>query len=334
MRLRLPSPTAAALAARHLIWNYHMLVPKTQIVLSASTATPSAVNLRAAANDADGGDAAQQESQQPDESRDTEREASSNWRVHLPPELAALMDGDTADAATIVGVESADKARRRLFALAKQQELIERDERKKRIQTRALRAARAIAARKLNGWDQEEAARRLGYANSTQLSLLEGGSREINLDHVMRFADLYHVSTDFLLGRTPSEVELDARRLATSRVEDELRRIADSLMTYSSASNRAIGGTTLETVRTLVTHARGVSSAMARVDGPALDSVKGGGTLAFAVEQLEEVAIEATRAITGYDGEVQRLRDLLCTPPANDSNGSNSAGKNAPPQAA
>ncbi|MEJ8811822.1 helix-turn-helix transcriptional regulator [Variovorax ureilyticus] len=254
-----------------------------------------------------------------DDEDDREAIEQTDWRQHLPPELAALMNDGTADAEAVVGTKSAAKARRRLMELVKTQEQIEKAQRKERAQDRALRAARAIAARKLNGWDQEEAARRLGYANSTQLSLLESCSREINLDHVMRFADVYRVSTDFLLGRTPTEVELDARRLAASRVEDGLRHIAGTLMAYIGASDCAIGGPTVETVRALVTHTRAVSSAMARIDGPALDSVKGGTTLAFAIEQLEEAAMDAARAITGYDGEVQRLRDLLRTSASNDA---------------
>lgn len=270
---------------------------------------------------------AQSESDQMDDADDAEPEGPPDWRAHLPAELAALMDGDMADAVADVGTKDAGKARRRLMALAKSQELVEQERRKKNVQARALRASRLIAARKLNGWDQEEAARRLGYSNSTQLSLLESGSREAKLDHVIKAADVYHVSADFLLGRLPSEVELDARTVASGRVLEGLQHVADTLMRYVDASDRTTGGPTVETVRNLAMHARAVSSAMARIDGPALDAIKGGSTLAFSVEQLEEVAMEAARGITGYEGEVQRLRDLLRSAPANDPSWAEPTGK-------
>lgn len=55
--------------------------------------------------------------------------------------------------------------------------------------------------RKKHGWTAKEVGKRLGIAEST-VSGYENGHRSPPLDLLVRFADLYGVSTDYLLGRT------------------------------------------------------------------------------------------------------------------------------------
>ncbi|WP_028211547.1 helix-turn-helix domain-containing protein [Paraburkholderia mimosarum] len=69
-----------------------------------------------------------------------------------------------------------------------------------------------IVARVMSGMTAVEAAEKLGYANSTQLSLIESGKRKIPDDRqfLVDAARVYSVSCDFLLGLSP-HMEYDAR---------------------------------------------------------------------------------------------------------------------------
>ncbi|MEM5367915.1 XRE family transcriptional regulator [Paraburkholderia azotifigens] len=69
-----------------------------------------------------------------------------------------------------------------------------------------------IVARVLSGLSAVEAAAAFGYANSTQISLIESGKRPIPRDHqfLRQASSVYSVSCDFLLGLSPHQ-EYDAR---------------------------------------------------------------------------------------------------------------------------
>ena len=67
--------------------------------------------------------------------------------------------------------------------------------------------------RKERGISQKEAAKELGISQAL-LSHYEKGIRECGLDFVVRSADFYHVSCDYLLGRSPE------RSGATLQMED------------------------------------------------------------------------------------------------------------------
>jgi transcriptional regulator with XRE-family HTH domain len=61
-------------------------------------------------------------------------------------------------------------------------------------------ARRFIAARKLSGLDQQQAAARLGYRNSSQLSKIESGQSGAAVYVIQRAAIAYGVSMEFLTG--------------------------------------------------------------------------------------------------------------------------------------
>lgn len=69
-----------------------------------------------------------------------------------------------------------------------------------------------IAARGVLGMSGAEAAKRFGFSNSTQLSLIESGQRKTPNDwEFLRLASIaYGVSTDFLLGLSP-HIEIDGK---------------------------------------------------------------------------------------------------------------------------
>jgi transcriptional regulator with XRE-family HTH domain len=78
-------------------------------------------------------------------------------------------------------------------------------------------------------WKQDLVAKRLNV-NVNAISRYESDLREPSLDLLYRIADLFHVSTDYLLGKT------DQRTLDTSGLTDEeaalIQEIIDLLNSY------------------------------------------------------------------------------------------------------
>ena len=73
--------------------------------------------------------------------------------------------------------------------------------------------AKLRCLRKVQGWTQQELARRLGYASYTYLSEVERGRKEPSLSLVIGVADLFAVTTDQLLRdhlKLDAEDEYDA----------------------------------------------------------------------------------------------------------------------------
>ena len=59
---------------------------------------------------------------------------------------------------------------------------------------------RLIEQRKLNGLTQRDVADRLGIAQPSYIRY-ENGTSEPNLENLVKLADLFDVSSDYLLGR-------------------------------------------------------------------------------------------------------------------------------------
>jgi transcriptional regulator with XRE-family HTH domain len=98
---------------------------------------------------------------------------------------------------------------------------------------------RFVDARRLNGWDQTEAAERFGYTNSTQLSLIEQGKRLPPHEVMIKASEVYGVSLDFLYGlsdepeRDPKAAERQAAmRHVHSIIEGTGAQIISRLMLY------------------------------------------------------------------------------------------------------
>lgn len=75
--------------------------------------------------------------------------------------------------------------------------------------------------RKKHGWTAKEVGKRLGIAEST-VSGYENGHRSPPLDLLVRFADLYGVSTDYLLGRTDHPAFIGRANTENVRVPEPL----------------------------------------------------------------------------------------------------------------
>ncbi|MGH8759726.1 MAG: helix-turn-helix domain-containing protein [Burkholderiales bacterium] len=80
---------------------------------------------------------------------------------------------------------------------------------------------RFIAARELNGWGQSEAAKMMGYGNSTQLSLIEQGKRMPPHDVILRASTVFGVALDYLYG-LDDEPDRDSRAASRNAV---IRRV-------------------------------------------------------------------------------------------------------------
>ena len=68
-------------------------------------------------------------------------------------------------------------------------------------------------------YSQRGLARRLGYSPSV-ISAYESGDRTPSVQALIALADVYHVSVDYLLGRSvPRQPQLDTTGLTTRQIE-------------------------------------------------------------------------------------------------------------------
>jgi transcriptional regulator with XRE-family HTH domain len=85
---------------------------------------------------------------------------------------------------------------------------------------------RLVAAREISGHLQSEAARAIGYVNSTQLSLVEKGVRLPPLEIVIRASAVYGVSVDYLLGAS-DEPERDVHAASRNGAFRRMQRLLE-----------------------------------------------------------------------------------------------------------
>lgn len=232
------------------------------------------------------------------------------WLALLPPMLAALLVDDGADADAPAGQATPKEralARKQLASLAHTARLEYAEVKASKVRHRMTRAARLIAARRLNGWDQSEAARRLGWLGSTQLNLLEQGNRDVTLEHILKAAEVYQVSTDFLLGRACAEQEEVARQRALARLDT----INNAIFEFMREEERATGGVNANLLRKVADAARAVVAAHDRLGRLQFEEVPGGALLDRRIEELEAVLAQAAKALATFDGDAERIRAIL-----------------------
>ncbi|MBB1636074.1 XRE family transcriptional regulator [Cupriavidus sp. UME77] len=175
-----------------------------------------------------------------------------------------------------------------------------------------------IVARVMSGMTAVEAAERFGYANSTQLSLIEAGERKTPKDwkFLAQASRVYAVSTDFLLGLSP-HMDFDAK---VSRQHALLRKteavigavseaFATALIHFSEQEHLGreeldrIGGSALR-----------LEDAMDRLRERGFDDFPGGAPLLAAVGCVVQAAEPARRkakqfqSIDHYLGEMRAGR--------------------------
>lgn len=81
-----------------------------------------------------------------------------------------------------------------------------------------------INQRELKNWSQAELARRVGM-DSSYISKIESGTRKVSSNELDKFAEVFGVSTDYLLGR-PEKADDD-------QVDLDLERALDNAHSFS-----------------------------------------------------------------------------------------------------
>ncbi len=167
-----------------------------------------------------------------------------------------------------------------------------------RAGTKAVIAERLIQARELNGYQQTEAAERLGYKTSSQLSQWEHGKRMPPLTMLIKACETYRVSMDFLVGisddpdRDPTSVE---RRMVLAGAErmlhDMSQRLADAVVYQTN-----LGGPTVEMARVVLRDGEQFMERFNRFvkdNGVAYEQMRWCASMTAAASDLEETLVQA-----------------------------------------
>lgn len=112
---------------------------------------------------------------------------------------------------------------------------------------RKITSARLLAAREMNGMSQTQAAKKLGYRNSTQLSQWEQGKRQAPVGHILKASGVYRVSLDYLFGAC-DEPDRSPDYLMAGRVmetvgdvmEEHIRQVATLMVASMKAESPSL----------------------------------------------------------------------------------------------
>ena len=163
---------------------------------------------------------------------------------------------------------------------------------------------RIVSARVMNGFTAVEAAKRLGYANSTQLSQIEAGERKVPNDwqFLLRMSKVYSVSVDYLLGISPHPERdpVAAESFAMLRGFEELIQSQAAAMTTAFVRYGAEREAGRADMQAVAGAAEAVSDALTRIRvlNPAFDEeMRGSNKLLAAVDRLEALTIPVKETI-------------------------------------
>lgn len=169
---------------------------------------------------------------------------------------------------------------------------------------------RLRAARESIGMQQSDAARRLGYANSSKLAKIEGGTDTNSVPHwmILRAARLYEVSIDYIYGES-DDWELSARAL-------QERDMAKWMMEAWEAGRQR----DMETLKRLKIRLDAISESAAlmfsasqdvndafnrfvELNSETFDDMRGGSRLLSAIGRLLDVSGTSKRKVTRFSSE-------------------------------
>jgi DNA-binding XRE family transcriptional regulator len=172
-----------------------------------------------------------------------------------------------------------------------------------------------IVARVMSGMTQVEAAEKFGYSKSTQINLIESGQRKTPDDHkfIRQAAEIYAVSTDFLLGLSP-HMEFDSK----VQQQHALMRGVESVLSGISAEFATVMIEYTKQTQPVPNDFARVSSAADKVEiavgvmrRHGLDEVRGSSLLATALEELDSACmglrqkLKSYRSVEGYFDDVR-----------------------------
>jgi len=150
-------------------------------------------------------------------------------------------------------------------------------------------------ARHAAGFTMAAVADRLGYTNLTMISLFESGRRAPSLKITLGLADLYCVTTDYLLGRTDDiglAPEEGNQVLITGVLKSVLASYNDKYLSGLAAVTAiAVEGASMD--RVLLSRVAGISielsdslAVVRKHHGSVFESVRGGGKLERLIQEL------------------------------------------------
>jgi transcriptional regulator with XRE-family HTH domain len=163
-------------------------------------------------------------------------------------------------------------------------------------ETEKLMRERLIVARNLNSLDQKEAAAKLGYKNSSQLSKVESGDAPLPKSLLRKASLAYGVSADWLLGLS-NEPERDPQiagqmavmRAVNSAVMEHTQNVAAVMLRIASDQ------LPLEAqLRTLLDNARRATQSfekVCRLNSTFTDDIRGGASLQHEIDDLVEATV-------------------------------------------
>jgi transcriptional regulator with XRE-family HTH domain len=159
-------------------------------------------------------------------------------------------------------------------------------------------AERLIEARAICGLDQGGAAQRMGYINSTQICLWEQAKRLPPHNVLLRCADVYGVSLDYLLGRcdSPERDELLAGRNAVLRTAADIIGGCAEQLTEQLQRQLLRGTRSTAVARSLADRAANTTRALVRfreLNESCFDDLRGGASVLHAIRELEAATATA-----------------------------------------
>lgn len=171
---------------------------------------------------------------------------------------------------------------------------------------RKVMSRRLKKARELNGWSQEQAAAKLGYTNSTQLSLAEKAERLLPLANIVKAAEVFGVSIDYLLGisdepeRDPRAAERQAAlRHVSGLMEATARTIVNAVLTHQS-----VAPSVTQTKR-LTEKAKTAIEAVEQLRASNLDvfdgELRGSATVLRTIDELQTEVDKAVALVTRHE---------------------------------
>jgi hypothetical protein len=156
---------------------------------------------------------------------------------------------------------------------------------------------RLISARIMSGLCAVEAAAKLGYKNSTQLSLIEAGERPVpsHVSWMLNAAMVYSVSVDYLLGVSehPERHPVAAETFAMLDGFQDLIKIQAASMTAACIAASAQGKVSIEEMEALCTSVEAAKNAVQTMQArcPEFDDLIGGATMLATVARLQAAIV-------------------------------------------
>lgn len=175
---------------------------------------------------------------------------------------------------------------------------------------------RLIAARQLNGLDQKEAAAKLDYKNSSQLSKVESGDAPLPKSLLRKAAVAYGVSTDWVLGLSnePEREPLVAGTMGVMRALHEAtrkqaERVAVEMLALANDQLPLEG----HLRRMLAASRRVIESFDRSFRGNEYfeTEVRGGAALTCAADDLMETSVEIERYLDRRDAVAHARLDRI-----------------------